>query len=484
MHDRFDLSSTAAYQHVLGAFRGGGYGARDVWDITFPVIVDTVFLTIVGLGNTGIISVNGAAAVAAVNTANTLHWLMFGTFNAIALGATVLVSQYFGAGGHRAIRRVSAASLQAMIAITVVYSSLVFAFERPLLGLLFGSADAQVLRFVQVFLLGLLVSYPLRGFYLCVSGLLRGIGKTRITLALSLVANGSNLLLNFLFVVVFHWGMEGLAAATALSQAIGAAMGVGLMVVFGKLLGFRWSDLLTVRFGDIRRVLHVSLPFILEDLFFNGGKLIIQMFIVPFGTLQIAANGIINAWNQLQETPVRALGLALVPIAGASVGRGDYGYARKITRTFIITGMLSATVAGALLVPLFPWAIDVYFHAPAEIHGTLWMLFLFALFGYPLLFPFQAMLPATLRAAGDGNYTTIASLASMWIYRIGVGYLVSTVLGYQIVGLWFVWVTEWGVRALLFYIRYRGTAWTRHRLVERTDGDKAEAGAVADQETR
>ena len=465
MFGRLDLTSTAAYQHVLGAFRGGGYGARDIWNITFPVIMDTIFLTIVNLGNTGIISVNGASAVAAVNTASTLHFVMFGTFNAIALGTTVLVAQFFGAGERGRIREVAAASLLTMTAVTIVYSALVFAFERPLLHVLFGSAEADVMEYVEIYMFGMLASYPLRGFYLCVSGLLRGIGKTRITLTLSLVANGSNLLLNFLFVVPLGWGMEGLAAATAISQLIGAGMAVGLLVAFGGLLDFRWHDLLHVRLVTVRRILAVSLPFILEDLFFNGGKLIIQMFIVPFGTLQIAANGIINSWNQLQETPIRALGLALVPIVGASVGRNDYQYARKITRTFIIAGMASSAVAGALLVPLFPWAINSYFHAPTEIHGILWTLFSFTIFGYPLLFTFQTMLPATLRAAGDGNYTTIASLASMWIYRIGFGYFVSTILGYQIVGLWFVWVTEWAVRALLFYIRYRGTAWTKHRLV-------------------
>lgn len=465
MH-RPDFASNVHYQHVLNAFRGERYSARDVYNLVLPIFVDTVFMTLVEFCNTGIISSDGPASVGAVNTANAVHWLMFGTFNAIALGTCVLVSQHFGAGHREQIGRVTASAIHAMLAVTVVYSAIVLAFEDQIITFLFGAAEPDVFANIHVFLFGLLVSYPLRGLYNAVAGALRGIGRTRVTLALSVVANGSNMVLNIVFVVWLRMGVPGLAWSVVVSQIIGAAMGVALLKSYAPQLHVTRAMLLRVDVRRIGNVLSVSLPFILEDLFFNGGKLIIQMFIVPFGTLQLAANGIIGSWCHLIEIAPRTLSVAIVPIAGASMGAGDVKYTRKIMRSFILAGSLVSGVAGLLLAGLFPWAITSFYHADPATYGILWTLMWMNVIAYPLLFSAQSVLPSMLRSAGDGKWTTICSLSSMWIYRIGVGYLVSVVLNYQIVGLWAVWLTEWGVRTLLFYLRYRTGRWTRHRLVD------------------
>ncbi|NMN00616.1 MATE family efflux transporter [Bifidobacterium sp. DSM 109958] len=464
---RPDLASNVHYQHVLNAFRGSHYSARAVYDLVLPIFVDTVFMALVEFCNTGIISSDGPASVGAVNTANAVHWLMFGTFNSIALGTCVLVAQHFGAGHREQIGRVTAAAVHGMLAVTVVYSALVLAFEDQVITLLFGAAQPDVFANIRVFLFGLLVSYPLRGFYTAVAGALRGIGRTKVTLALSVVANGSNMVLNVAFVMGLHMGVAGLAWSVVISQVLGAAMGVRLLRAYSTELHVTRAMLLHVDARRIGTVLSVSLPFILEDLFFNGGKLIIQMFIVPFGTLQLAANGIIGSWVHLIEIVPRTLCTAIVPIAGASLGARDVAYARKITRTFIITGSLVSAVMGLALAAVFPWALTSFYHADPATYGILWMLMWMNVVAYPLLFSAQSVLPGMLRAAGDGKWTTICSLSSMWIYRIGLGYFVSVTLNYQIVGLWAVWLTEWGVRTLLFYLRYRTGRWAQHDLVGR-----------------
>lgn len=464
-----DLISALHLQKVSAAFRGGGYSTHAIWIITYPVIIDTLFSTAVDFVNTGIISSNGPAAISAVNTVNSIHWVMFGIFTSIGLGITVLVSQYFGLQEKQKIGEVSAAGLQTMLIASIGLSGLVLIFEDPITHVLFGSAAPDVANGIHIFLFGMLVSYPMRSFYLFADGTLRGIARTKITLVLSLIANGSNVLFNILFVTFLHWGMVGLSAAVILSQAIGAVVGGILMSIYSKELHFTWIMAVQFHFGMIRKVVNVSIPFILENLFFNGGKLIIQIIIVPFGTLQIAANGIIQSWNHFADIIPSALSTAIVPIVGSSVGAKNYGYVRKITNTFIKTGTACLVVVVALQAALFYPVMTGFYHAPEAIHGTLWILFLINSAGYLTLFSGQSILPSTLRAAGDGAYATKAALASMWIYRIGVGYLVSVVFNFQIVGIWAVWVTEWGVRYLLFWLRYRGTKWEQHQLTEPTE---------------
>lgn len=457
-------TATRLVRAVTASFRGGGYSARDVWSLVHPVILDTLFLTIVQFANTGIISSNGPAAISAVSTSESVYWFMVGTFTSIALGATVLVAQHDGAGDRSGVGHAVVAAMHASVLTAVVYAGAVLAFLPQIIQILFGAAEPLVADGIRIYLTGLLISFPVRALYLSISGALRGIGRTRETLVLSVLDNGSNLLLNIVLVLGLDMGIEGLAVSAVLSQFIGAGAGLAVLLRSRERLGLTGLWWTRVEWSWVARMTAVSVPFILEDMFFNGGKLIIQTFIVPFGTLQVAANAIISTWIHIPEVIPRSLGIAIVPIVGACVSRGDFAYARKISRTFTITGSVAALVVFAVTTPLYPWALDHYFHAPAEIHPVLWQLLVINLIGYPLAFTAQSVLPSTLRAAGDGPYATGASLASMWIYRIGLGYLVSVVLGYQVVGLWLVWVTEWGVRWALFHARMRGTAWTRHAL--------------------
>jgi putative MATE family efflux protein len=459
------LTSQLHFEKISTSFRGGTYSAHDIWFITYPVIIDTIFTTLVDFFNTGIISSNGPAAISAVNTVNSIHWVLVGVLTSIALGITVLVAQNFGAQRKQKIGVIGAAGIQTNLLVSIIASATVLIFEDSIIAALFGSADPEVTQGIHIFLLGILVSYPLRSVYLCAEGILRGIARTKITLALSFIANGSNVAFNVIFVTLLGWGMSGLCAAVIVSQTIGAIAGVTLLSLYRRELRFEWRQVLRVHFATVRKVLAVSFPFILENFFFNGGKLIIQIFIVPFGTMQIAANGIVGSWNHFAEIIPSSLATAIVPIVGSSVGSGNYKFARQITKTFIKLGSIVSAVSVVILIGLYPWAMTSFYHAPEQIHGILWSLFLLNAAAYPIFFSAQAMLPATLRAAGDGAYTTKATLASMWIYRIGVGYLVSVVFNFQIVGLWAVWVTEWGVRAFILWLRYRGTKWENHRLV-------------------
>jgi Na+-driven multidrug efflux pump len=70
-----------------------------------------------------------------------------------------------------------------------------------------------------------------------------------------------------------------------------------------------------------------------------------------------------------------------------------------------------------------------------------------------------------LRAAGDAKFTSVASLVSMWLFRIVMGYVFGVTLGFGVIGVWAAMVAEWGVRALIFTLRLRGDKWYKHKLV-------------------
>lgn len=74
-------------------------------------------------------------------------------------------------------------------------------------------------------------------------------------------------------------------------------------------------------------------------------------------------------------------------------------------------------------------------------------------------------MPSALRAAGDSNFTSITSLLSMWVLRVILGYVLAIPLKFGIMGVWVAMVTEWGVRGVIFWWRFRGEKWYRRKLI-------------------
>lgn len=452
-------------ERILTQFSGPDFSHSQVFALLIPLVIDGACMVVMDVANTAIISSSGAAAISAVSTVAQLHWLIVGTFVAIALGGTVMVSQSFGRTDRDRMGRMAAATIKGLMGVLLVYTTILLIFRRPLATALFGGAEAEVLEGIHLFFLGHLISYPGRGLIIAANGILRGVGRTRVTLALSLISNGLNIVFNLVLVLWMGLGIQGLAIAVIASQYIGAGVALYLLYRRRTQLNLRREYLFNIDWASISRVLILSLPFIAEDIFFNGGKLIIQTFIVSFGTYQMAAHAIVASWMRIGEIGPQALAAALVPIVGRSLGRGDIAFARKITRTFVITGMAACLAVNVLLLPVFPLAMRFFYHAPIQTYTLLWIVYIMGIVFYPLLFPASAIIPAALRSAGDGVYTTIGSLASMWLYRLAFGYLVAIVLGGGLIGLWAVWMTEWGVRTLVFGLRYRGNKWYQHNVL-------------------
>ena len=78
----------------------------------------------------------------------------------------------------------------------------------------------------------------------------------------------------------------------------------------------------------------------------------------------------------------------------------------------------------------------------------------------------RQVLPSSLRAGGDSRYTSIVAMLSMWLFRVVMGYLIGIVLQMGLTGFWIAMVAEWGVRAIIFILRFHGKKWYQHRLID------------------
>jgi Na+-driven multidrug efflux pump len=265
-------------------FTGESIDYKQMFAIILPIFVDQAFLIVMSLLNTAMISSAGVAAVSAVSMVDSLNIFLVNVFIAVATGGTVIVAQYKGSGNLGMVSKTATQAISAVTIFSVLISVLVIIFHTSILNLLFGQAEAAVFENAKIYLIGSCISYPLIAIFQAVSGALRGVGETKPVLNLSLLMNLTNTGLNVLLIIVFDMGVKGLVIATIIARILGMAASLIYILRYNETIRFQIKKALHIDFSILKKVMYIGLPFAAEQIFFNGGKLLTQTFIVQLGT--------------------------------------------------------------------------------------------------------------------------------------------------------------------------------------------------------
>lgn len=445
-------------------FTGESIDYRQIIAIITPLLVDQAFIILMSLLNTAMISSSGVAAVSAVSMVDSLNIFLVNVFIAIATGGTVIVAQYRGNGNHKMVTRAASQAISAVAVISIAISVIVIIFHQPTLKLLFGNAEEEVLHNAKIYLIGSCISYPFIAIFQAILGALRGVAETKPCLGLSLMMNITYLLLNILFITILDMGVMGLVISLNLSRLLGMVTSIYYLLKINHSLRYRLKRAFTFDVSIVKKIMFIGIPFAAEQMFFNGGKLLTQTFIVQLGTLALTVNAIGSSIAMLFQIGGNALSLAIVTVVGQCIGAGHIQDARKFVRSFLLCSSLFFVAISLLIFPLFPFIVQL-FSPPEEIISTLFVIMLMTGLAQPFLWSISFIMPSALRAAGDSKFTSIASLLTMWLFRVVLGYLLGIVWGYGIIGVWIAMIAEWGVRSVVFYCRFRGDKWLKHKLV-------------------
>lgn len=191
---------------------------------------------------------------------------------------------------------------------------------------------------------------------------------------------------------------------------------------------------------------------------FQLGKLLLLSMISGFGTTAIAANAVANTVAMIAVLPGMAVGYGIVSVISQCVGSGDYEQVRYYGRKLIKWVYLLMGIVDILIILLIPVIIDLYglSEATGDLAGKI---ILFHNICAIVIWPISFSLPNVLRAASDVMYTMIIGVGSMWVFRILSGYLLGSVLGMGVFGVWVAMIIDWVVRSVCFLIRYHGGKW-------------------------
>ncbi|WP_442789530.1 MATE family efflux transporter [Paenibacillus sp. CAA11] len=438
---------------------------RQMIALFLPLLIDQAFIVGLNLVNTAMISSAGMAAVSAVNMIDSLNIFLINVFVAVSTGGTVVVAQYKGSRNELMVSRATAGTVSSVSLMSLCIGLLMIVFYNPVLSLLFGSASADVMTNARTYLIGSCTSFLGIGIVEAVCGALRGIGKTRASLFLSLIMNLSYVALNIVFINWADMGVFGMTIAVNISRYAAAVCALVYLIRVDVDLQYRLKDLLYFNWKMLKKILFIGLPFAAEQMFFNGGKILTQIFIVSLGTYAIATNAICSSLAGVFQIPANALSLTIVTVVGQCIGSRNIADARKFTKSFLWLSSASFIVMGLLLLPFFKPLVGL-FHPPAEIVDDIFLVILVNTIAQIPLWSISFITPSALRAAGDSKFTSITSMLSMWLFRVVLGYILGIVLDYGILGVWLAMDIEWGIRGAVFLWRSRGNKWEQHRLID------------------
>lgn len=438
---------------------------RQVFGMLIPLILDQLSINLISVLATSMISASSQESVSAVSLVNPAIMLITALYGAIASGGAVIVAQYKGRGDEERVRLSAGQSMLAIFSAALLCSVLLIAGARPLLGLLYRGLDPVVMEKAVGYMRGFSCSLAPYSIYAAAFAAFRGAGATKVCMGMSITMNAIYLLASILFLNVLKLDIAGTALAYNVARIIGAAMSLVLITRPGGAICIGLHHVLTVSRPILRSIARLAVPFAVEQIFFNGGTLLAQTYMVQLGALAVAANAVGNSAFLMLYCTGTAVANLTITLVGQCVGRGDRQLARQYARGMLLLGTLASLASIALFLPLMNGILSLY-APPEETLSLVRRLLYIAMAGLPLFWALSNVLPNALRAAGDAGFTTAVSLVSLWAVRVGLGYVLALPLGLGVSGVWVAMVLEWAARGLVFLLRYRGEAWLSKKTLE------------------
>ena len=430
----------------------------------FPILIGTFFQQLYNTVDTIVVGQYvGTSALAAVGTTGTWINLLVGFFVGVSSGATVIISQFFGAGDAKNVSKAVHTSMALALAgglIIMVAGLLTSRVSLELLGVpeeIMGDA----LTYMNVYYCGIIASM----IYNVGTGVLRAIGDSRMPLYVLIVCCLVNIVLDLLFVLVFHWGVFGVAFATVLSQVVSAVL------IMLRLMLTRESyrvELKKIRFDRsiLKNVIRIGLPAGLQSVLYSVSNLVVQASINSFGTDAIASWAAIGKIDGFIWMVMSAFGIAITTFVGQNFGAQQYGRVKKSIH--ICLGMaLGTTIALSILLLLFMEPLLRFFTGDEAVIA-IGQDFFWVLGPSYFTYVFIEILSGAIRGAGEAFQPMVITcfgvcgLRILWLALVA---LVPAMHTMQMVAMNY--PITWVIAAVVFIIYYLRMNWLR-RCIRRS----------------
>ena len=355
----------------------------------------------------------GTKASAAIGASGLIVTCMIGFFNGMAVGTNVFVARHYGARRFEQLKKLMQ---------TIFWTGIIGGFLLTVIGLVLSpvfltwmgtpeSIFPLAVRYLRIYMASMIsvVSYNL------LSGVLRALGDSRTPMLYQFFGGIINVFADFIFLYVFHMGVEGTAFATLFSQTFAA---IGVMIHLYRLkepyaLRIRFSDCSLKEFTDI---LKVGVPAGVQSIIITLSNIIIQSQINTLGVTSVASFTVYFRVELIIYLPIVALGQAVVSFIGQNYGAGNWERIKKGNRLCIFGGSLITFAACILLIIAMPVILNVFTKDAAVAAQTLEIVKV--TFPFYFFYTILECFSSNLRGFGKAFLPMIVTVISFCGFRI------------------------------------------------------------------
>lgn len=427
----------------------------------FPILCGSLFQQLYNTVDAIVVgNFVGKQALAAVGgSTGTIINLLVGFVVGLASGATVVIAQYYGNKEVEGVQKGVYSSMFLAITLGFILTVVGIWLTPWMLSLLNVPDDIMdySIQYMRIYLIGTIPSL----IYNNGAGILRAVGDSKRPLYFLIAACLTNIVLDVLFVVVFQWGVAGVAIATTISQIVSAVLTLYVLARTEESYAFHMRQL-SFDWNILMRIIEIGFPVGIQSCLYCIANLFVQSSVNSYGTDTVAAYTAFGKIDALFWNTSSALGQAVLTFCGQNFGAGKVDRVKKGIR---IGTILYVVGAGAISCVCY-FGGSFFYHLFTQDEQVIQIGIDVLQFMCPLwvTFCFVEILSSSIRACGDSFVPMVITALGIgafricWILFYPSESLYSTVLCYPI---------SWVMTSTLFLLYYLQGGWLKKSMQQR-----------------
>jgi len=431
-----------------------------IFKFAIPMLIGNVFQQLYNIVDSIVVGrYVGKEALAAVGASFPLIFMLISFVVGVAMGTTIIISQYFGAKDMKMVKRSIDTMYIFLFIASVIVTVLGIAFSGPIFRLINLPEDVmpQAIAYFNIYLSGMVFFFGFNG----ISSVLRGLGDSKTPLYFLIIATLMNVALDLLFVAVFKWGVQGAAWATVISQAGAFVSGIIYLNRSHEVVKLNSLKLVFDK-AIFKRSLAIGLPTGLQQTFVSMGMLAVMRIVNGFGTDVIAAYSAAGRLDSLAGMPAMNFGAALSTFVGQNLGANK---PERVKQGLKATFMMSAALAvfTSLVVIVFRYQLMHLFTEDIAVIA-IGAEYLVIVSSFYIFFSSMFVIGGVMRGAGDTLVPMFITLFALWGIRIPAAWILSRYFGVD--GIWWSIPVAWFLGMVLSYLYYLKGNWKTKVVVK------------------
>lgn len=441
-----------------------GSPGKSLFFFALPMILGNLFQQFYNMADSIIVGrFVGEDALAAVGASYSLTTVFVMIAIGGGMGASVLTSQYLGAGQYGKMKTSMYTALFTLLGISILLAVFGFCFNSAILTALKTPLNilADAVLYLNIYFIGL----PFLFMYNILSSAFNALGKSKIPLLLLIFSSILNVVLDLLMVLVFHMGVAGVAIATVIAQGVSVVL--SFTILMKKLKEYEVPAEEKACYYDtgmLIKAAKIAVPSIIQQSIVSIGMLLVQSVVNSFGSSVVAGYSAGMRVESICIVPMIATGNAVSTFTAQNMGAGQPERVKKgYWSSYVMILGFAAIIC--LVLNLFHESIVSIFmegteSGMASLTGNAYLTFIS---WFLALIGLKSATDGVLRGAGDMGVYMVANLINLGIRVFGANYF-APILGVQAV--WYVVPVGWAVNFIISFIWFLTGHWSKKQIIK------------------